>query len=56
MTFIMKEAVTVIFKCKCLKLSQKDTLKKKLCGLSPQASYTDRATAAVGEVVPAFCG
>jgi hypothetical protein len=26
--------------------------KKKLRGLSPQANYTDRATAAVGEVVP----
>jgi hypothetical protein len=30
--------------------------KKKLCGLSPQANYTDRATAAVGEVVPTFAG
>jgi hypothetical protein len=31
------------------------TLKKtKLRGLSPQANYTDRATAAVGEVVPTF--
>jgi hypothetical protein len=30
--------------------------KKKLRGLSPQANYTDRATAAVGEVVPAFAG
>jgi hypothetical protein len=28
--------------------------KKKLRGLSPQANYTDRATAAVGEVVPTF--
>jgi hypothetical protein len=28
----------------------------KLRGLSPQANYTDRATAAVGEVVPTFCG
>jgi hypothetical protein len=28
--------------------------KTKLRGLSPQANYTDRATAAVGEVVPAF--
>jgi hypothetical protein len=26
--------------------------KKKLRGLSPQANYTDRATAAVDEVVP----
>jgi hypothetical protein len=26
----------------------------KLRGLSPQANYTDRATAAVGEVVPNF--
>jgi hypothetical protein len=26
----------------------------KLRGLSPQANYTDRATAAVGEVVPTF--
>jgi hypothetical protein len=28
--------------------------RKKLRGLSPQANYTDRATAAVGEVVPTF--
>jgi hypothetical protein len=28
--------------------------KKKLRGLSPQANYTDRATAAVDEVVPTF--
>jgi hypothetical protein len=28
--------------------------KTKLRGLSPQANYTDRATAAVGEVVPTF--
>jgi hypothetical protein len=27
---------------------------KKLRGLSPQANYTDRATSAVGEVVPTF--
>jgi hypothetical protein len=33
-----------------------DTKLKKLRGLSPQANYTDRATAAVGEVVPTFCG
>jgi hypothetical protein len=26
----------------------------KLRGLSPQANYTDRATAAVGEAVPTF--
>jgi hypothetical protein len=32
------------------------TIKKKLRGLSPQANYTDRATAAVGEVVPTFAG
>jgi hypothetical protein len=30
--------------------------KKKLRGLSPQAKYTDRATAAVGEVVSIFAG
>jgi hypothetical protein len=30
--------------------------KTKLRGLSPQANYTDRATAAVGEVVPTFVG
>jgi hypothetical protein len=30
--------------------------KLKLRGLSPQANYTDRATAAVGEVVPTFAG
>jgi hypothetical protein len=29
---------------------------KKLRGLSPQAKYTDRATAAVGEVVPTVAG
>jgi hypothetical protein len=29
-------------------------LKTKLRGLSPQANYTDRATAAVGEVVTTF--
>jgi hypothetical protein len=28
----------------------------KLRGLSPQANYTARATAAVGEVVPTFAG
>jgi uncharacterized membrane protein len=28
----------------------------KLRGLSPQANYTDRATTAVGEVVPIFAG
>jgi hypothetical protein len=30
--------------------------KKNLRGLSPQANYTDRVTAAVGEVVPTFAG
>jgi hypothetical protein len=30
--------------------------KTKLRGLSPQANYTDRATATVGEVVPTFGG
>jgi hypothetical protein len=30
--------------------------KTKLRGISPQANYTDRATAAVGEVVPTFAG
>jgi hypothetical protein len=30
--------------------------KTKLRGLSPQANYTDRATAAVGEVMPTFAG
>jgi hypothetical protein len=34
---------------------QKKT-KTKLRGLSPQANYTDRATAAVVEVVPTFAG
>jgi hypothetical protein len=29
---------------------------KKLRGLSPQANYTDRAVAVVGEVVPTFAG
>jgi hypothetical protein len=28
----------------------------KLLGLSPKANYTDRATAAIGEVVPTFAG
>jgi hypothetical protein len=31
-----------------------DVTYAKLRGLSPQANYTDRATAAVGEVVPTF--
>jgi hypothetical protein len=31
-------------------------LSNELRGLSPQANYTDRATAAVGEVVPTFAG
>jgi hypothetical protein len=31
-------------------------LKTKLRGLSPQANYTDWATAAVGKVVPTFAG
>jgi hypothetical protein len=35
---------------------QRARLKKKLRGLSPQANYTDQATAAVGEVVPTFAG
>jgi hypothetical protein len=34
--------------------STKKTKTKKLRGLSPQANYTDRATAAVGKVVPTF--
>jgi hypothetical protein len=33
-----------------------DIKKKKLRGLSPQANYTDRVTAAVSEVVPTFAG
>jgi hypothetical protein len=32
------------------------TKKLKLRGLNPQANYTNQATAAVGEVVPTFCG
>jgi hypothetical protein len=36
--------------------TQKTTKLTKLRGLSPQANYTDRATAAVGEVVPTFAG
>jgi hypothetical protein len=35
---------------------KKNKKKTKLRGLSPQANYTDRATAAVGEVVPTFAG
>jgi hypothetical protein len=34
----------------------KERSKKKLRGLSPQANYTDRATAAVGEVASTFAG
>jgi hypothetical protein len=32
------------------------SLRNKLLGLSPQANYTDRVTAAFGEVVPTFAG
>jgi hypothetical protein len=39
--------------CDC-KLEGGSPFLKKLRGLSPQANYTDRATAAVGEVVPTF--
>jgi hypothetical protein len=35
---------------------EKEKRIKKLRGHSPQAKYTDRATAAVGEVVPTFAG
>jgi hypothetical protein len=42
----------ILHKNKTTKLKKKT----KLRGLSPQANYTDRATAAVGEVVPTFCG
>jgi hypothetical protein len=38
----------------CSTLQSNYTIEKKLRGLSPQANYTDRATAAVGEVVPTF--
>jgi hypothetical protein len=34
--------------------SQEKRKERKLRGLSPEANYTDRATAAVGEVVPTF--
>jgi hypothetical protein len=34
----------------------KSLKKTKLRGLSPQANYSDRATAAVGEVVSTFAG
>jgi hypothetical protein len=37
-------------------ISDAKKTKTKLRGLSPEANYTDRATAAVGEVVPTFCG
>jgi hypothetical protein len=30
--------------------------KTKIRGRSPQANYTDQATAAVGDVVPTFAG
>jgi hypothetical protein len=39
-----------------LVLQQMSKTETKLRGLSPQAPYTDRATAAVGEVVPTFAG
>jgi hypothetical protein len=39
-----------------LKISEPNRYKTKLRGLSPQANYTDRATAAVGEAVPIFAG
>jgi hypothetical protein len=35
-------------------ITYKTKTKTKLRGLSPQANYTDRETAAVGEVVPTF--
>jgi hypothetical protein len=35
-------------------LATNSNKKTKLRGLSPQANYTDRATAAIGEVVPTF--
>jgi hypothetical protein len=35
-----------------MKEERQTKTKPKLRGLSPQANYTDRATAAVGEVVP----
>jgi hypothetical protein len=35
---------------------QQKQKKTKPRGLSPQGKYTDRATAAVGEVVPTFAG
>jgi hypothetical protein len=31
-------------------------IEKKVRGFSPQANYTDRATAAFGEVSANFCG
>jgi hypothetical protein len=44
------------FEMYCIQLVQlpQSYKKKKNCRLSPQANYTDRATAAVGEVVPTF--
>jgi hypothetical protein len=39
-----------------LGFSQSEDENIKLRGLSPQANYTDRATAAVGEVSANFCG
>jgi hypothetical protein len=41
---------------KTLRTSVQQIKANKLRGLSPQANYTDRATAAVGEVVPIFAG
>jgi hypothetical protein len=47
---------TVYFTCQGRCLLYRKKKKKELRGLSPQANYTDRATSAVGEVVPTSAG
>jgi hypothetical protein len=39
-----------------MKIRKSKTKKLNSVALSPQANYTDRATAPVGEVVPTFAG
>jgi hypothetical protein len=49
--------ILITWKVRCINDSSYIVIyEKKLRGLSPQANYTDRATAAVGEVMPTFAG
>jgi hypothetical protein len=50
-----KNKETEIYKGR-IKEKKEGTLNPKPGGLSPQANYTERATAAVGQVVPTFAG